>query len=145
MTTTDPARTTSGVTWKSTLVAATIGAAGGLLVTTLIAWAARTLFDVPTEFQQLTLPVYGTLTVVGVLIGAIGWRLIVNRSRNAGRLLSRLVPTVLVLSLIPDVLLLVSDSQPGTTVSGVVALMLMHLGIAAAAVPAYRRFMPPQS
>jgi hypothetical protein len=52
---------------------------------------------------------------------------------------------VLVLSLIPDVLLLVSESQPGTTTAGVVALMLMHVGVAVAAVPAYRRFIPPQS
>jgi hypothetical protein len=56
-----------------------------------------------------------------------------------------LVPTVLVLSLIPDVMLLVNESQPGTTTAGVVALMLMHFGVAAAAVPAYRRFIPPQS
>ena len=133
------------VSWKSTAVAAAIGAVGGLVINTVIATLARALFDIPSEFQQLTLPVYGFLTVVGAIAGAIGWHLIATRSRNAAGLLRVLVPTVLVLSLIPDVLLLVTDSQPGTTTAGVIALMLMHVGVAVAAVPAYRRFIPPQS
>ncbi len=133
------------VSWKSTAAAAAVGAVGGLVINTVIATLARALFDIPTEFQQLTLPVYGFLTVVGAIVGAIGWHLIATRSRNAAGLLRVLVPTVVVLSLIPDVLLLVTDSQPGTTTAGVVALMLMHVGVAVAAVPAYRRFIPPQS
>ncbi len=133
------------VSWKSTAAAAAVGAAGGLVINSVIALLARTLFDIPAEFQQLTLPVYGFLTVVGAIIGAIGWHLIATRSSNATGTLRVLVPTVLVLSLIPDVLLLVSGSQPGTTTAGVLALMLMHVGVAAAAVPAYRRFIPPQS
>jgi Family of unknown function (DUF6069) len=133
------------VSWKSTAVAAAVGAVGGLVINTVVATLARTLFDIPSEFQQLTLPVYGFLTVVGAIVGAIGWHLIATRSRNAAGLLRVLVPTVLVLSLIPDVLLLVSGSQPGTTTAGVVALMLMHVGVAVAAVPAYRAFIPPQS
>ena len=133
------------VSWRSTAVAAAIGAAGGLVINSLIALLARTFFDIPAEFQQLTLPVYGFLTVVGAIAGAVGWHLVAARSSNASGVLRVLVPTVLVLSLIPDVMLLVSGSQPGTTTAGVVALMLMHVGVAAAAVPAYRRFIPPQS
>ncbi len=138
-------RDTRTVSWKSTAVAAAVGAVGGLVINSVIATLARTLFDIPSEFQQLTLPVYGFLTVVGAVVGAIGWHLIATRSRNASGVLRVLVPTVLVLSLIPDVLLLVSESQPGTTTAGVIALMLMHVGVAVAAVPAYRRFIPPQS
>ena len=138
--------TSTAVSWKATLAAAGIGAVGGLIINSVIAWAGHSLFDVPSEFQPLTPGAYGTFTVLGALIGAIGWRLIVNRSRNANRLLGWLVPTVLVLSLIPDVMLLADKTvQPGTTTAGVIALMLMHFGIAAAAVPAYRRLMPPRS
>jgi hypothetical protein len=149
--TTTPSRTSSplpGVSapsWKSTAAAAGTGAAGGLIINSLIAWAGRGPLDVPATFQQLTLPVYGPLTVIGALAGAIGWHLIATRARQATRLLTWLVPTVLALSMIPDVLLLVNESQPGTTTAGVVALMLMHLGVAAAALPAYRRFIAPQS
>ena len=134
------------VSWKSTLAAAGIGAVGGVVINSVIAWAGRSLFDVPAEFQQLTLPVYGMLTVIGAILGAVGWHLIATRSRNATRLLSRLVPTVLVLSLLADLpLLMDKSSMPGTTTAGVLALMLMHFGVAAAAVPAYRKFIPPQS
>ncbi|GAA3454405.1 DUF6069 family protein [Dactylosporangium matsuzakiense] len=131
-------------TLKATLTAVGIAAAGSLVVNTAIALGARAL-GAPEEFQPLTLPVYGTLSVVGVLISAVAWRLVVARSRAAGRMLRVLVPVVLVLSLIPDVVLLATQGQPGTTATGVIALMLMHAGVAAVAVPAYRRFMPPRT
>jgi uncharacterized protein DUF6069 len=141
-----PTRATGAVSWRSTALAGGIGAVGGLVVNSLIAWAGRGLFDVPATFQPLTLPVYGFLTVVGALVGAVGWHLIATRARHATRLLGWLVPTLLVLSLIPDLMLLADKSaQPGTTTAGVIALMLMHFGVAAAAVPAYRKFIPPQS
>ena len=136
---------TRTVSWKNTAAAAAIGAVGALVINSVIALLAKAIFDIPDEFQQLTLPVYGFLTVVGAVIGAVGWHLIVARSRNASGVLRVLVPTVVVLSLIPDVMLLVDESQPGTTTAGVVALMLMHVGTAVAAVPAYRRFIPPRS
>ena len=141
-----PTRAAGAVSWKSTALAGGVGAVGGLVINSLIAWAGRGLFDVPATFQPLTLPVYGFLTVVGALIGAVGWHLIATRSRRATRLLTWLVPTVVVLSLIPDLMLLADkSSQPGTTTAGVIALMLMHVGVAVAAVPAYRRFIAPQS
>ncbi len=134
------------VSWKSTAIAAGIGAVGGLIINSVIAVIARSVFDAPATFQPLTLPAYGFFTVLGAIVGAIGWHLIATRSRNATRLLGWLVPTVLVLSLIPDVMLLVDKTvQPGTTTAGVIALMLMHFGIAAAAIPAYRRLMPSHS
>ena len=136
---------TRTVSWKSTAAAAAVSAVGALVVNGLIAVIAKAAFDIPSEFQQLTLPVYGFLTVVGAVVGAVGWHLIATRSRNASGVLRVLVPTVVVLSLIPDVMLLVDGSQPGTTTAGVVALMLMHVGVAVAAVPAYRAFIPPQS
>ncbi len=131
------------VTWKATLIALGVAVAGALVVNTVIALVARGL-GVPSEFMQLTLPVYGPLTVIGTLIAAIVWRLVVNRSADAGRVLRVLVPVVLVLSLIPDVMLLATKSQPGTTTGGVIALMLMHFGVAAAAVPVYWKLMPPR-
>jgi hypothetical protein len=132
--------------WKSTFAAAGIGAAGSLVATSLIALVARGMLDVPAEFQPLNPAVYGIYTIVGALLGAIGWRLIVARSRNAARLLRILVPTVVAASLVPDLALLAgTDVMPGITTTGVVALMLMHVAVAAVVVPAYRRFMPPRS
>jgi hypothetical protein len=81
-------------------------------------------------------------TVVGAIIGAVGWRLIVNRSAHSRALLGKLVPTVLVLSLVPDVALLATDSTPGQTTTGVLALMVMHVVTAVIAVTGYRTAMP---
>ena len=53
-----------------------------------------------------------------------------------------LVPVLTVLSFAPDVALLVLGFIPGTTAVGVVALMLMHLVVVAAAVIAGRRIAP---
>ena len=136
---------TRTVSWKSTAAAAAVGAVGALVINSVIALLTKAIFDIPDEFQQLTLPVYGFLTVVGAIVAAVVWHVVVKRSRNASGVLRVLVPTVLVLSLIPDVMLLVNESQPGTTTAGVIALMLMHVGVAAATVPALRRFVPPRS
>ena len=136
---------TRTVSWKNTAAAAAIGAVGALVINSVIALLAKAIFDIPDEFQPLTLPVYGFLTVVGVVVGAVVWHLVATRSRNATGVLRVLVPTVVVLSLIPDVMLLADGSQPGTTTAGVVALMLMHVATAAVAVPVFRRFIPPQS
>nr|BFE59071.1 DUF6069 family protein [Dactylosporangium thailandense] len=134
-----------GTSWKSTLAAAGIGAVGGFVVNSVIALIGRGVLGAPDEFMPLQPQVYGMLTLVGALAGAVGWHLIATRSGGATRLLRVLVPVVLVLSWIPDVVLLATESQPGTTTAGVLCLMLMHLGVAAAAVPAYRRLIPPQS
>ncbi|HYH24623.1 MAG TPA: DUF6069 family protein [Blastococcus sp.] len=138
-------RDTRAVSWKSTATAAAIAAVGAVVINGLIDLIGSALFDIPSEFQPLTLPVYGFLTVIGVIVAAIVWHLIVARSRNASGVLRVLVPVVVVLSLIPDLMLLGGDSQPGTTTAGVVTLMLMHVATAAVAVLVFRRFIPPRS
>ncbi len=69
---------------------------------------------------------------------------VLNRSPRSRALLTKLVPTVLVLSFLPDLALLATDAMPGQTTSGVVALMVMHVATAAVVVTAYRRAMPPR-
>lgn len=92
-------------------------------------------------FQPLQPGAYIFFTVVGVLIGAVGWAL-VRRRAGARRLLRTLVPVVVIVSFVPDLAMLVSDYQPGADVTGVVALLLMHVAVAAIAVPAYQRALP---
>lgn len=94
------------------------------------------------DFVPLTPGPIVMWTILGSIIGAAGWRLIVNRSARSRALLQTLVPTVLVLSLIPDVALLATDSTPGQTTGGVVALMVMHVVTAVIAVTAFRQTMP---
>ncbi len=110
---------------------------GAGVVNTLISVAAQRLGADPTVVAGLQPAIHVVFTLVGALVGAIGWVVVRRRAQNPARVLSWLVPTVIAVSLIPDVLVAVSFS-----VVGGVALALMHLVVAAVAVPAYRRFLP---
>jgi Family of unknown function (DUF6069) len=127
----------------------TARAVAGLAATTFVAVIANSFIAVlaqalgaPTDFRPLQFATYAGLTVAGVAAGAFGWLAVRRRSARPAALLLWLVPTVLVLSWIPDVVLLVTGVIPGTTPLAVGALMLMHVAVAAAAVPAYRAAFP---
>ncbi len=79
------------------------------------------------------------VAVVALVARAAGapWETTTHRARDPRRTLSRLVPAVLLLSFLPDVLLGVS----GSAWSGVAALMVMHLAVAAVALPVYARLL----
>lgn len=124
------------------------GIGGGVVaavVNVVISVIARGPFGARDSFVPLSPGPIIMWTLVGVVVGAVGWGLIVRRSARSRVVLRTLVPTVLVLSLVPDIALLATDSVPGQTTGGVVALMVMHVVTAIIAVSAYRRTMPPKS
>ncbi len=112
------------------------------VVNVVISAIARGPLGASDDFAPLTPGPIILWTILGATIGAAGWRLIVNKKANSGALLDKLVPTVLVLSLIPDMALLATDSLPAQTTAGVLALMVMHVLTAVIVVTAYRRSMP---
>ena len=79
-----------------------------------------------------------TYSVIGVLVGFVGWVLIRRFAPRPAAVLRWVVPLVVVLSFIPDLYLLTF----GMSVLLVVALMIMHVVVAAVAVPAFRRVLP---
>jgi hypothetical protein len=92
------------------------GAVAGVIagVTNVVTSAiARGPLGASDDFVPLTAGPVVMWTMLGAIIGAVGWRLIVNTYAHSRALLSTLVPTVLVLSLIPDVALLATDSVAG--------------------------------
>ncbi len=123
------------------LLAIGAAAVAGIIGCFIIATIAKAA-GAPRDFQAFRLASYALLVIVGVTIGAVGWNVVRHRSADPQRLLARLVPIVLVLTLIPDVLVGVTKGLPYTTWGGVIALMLMHVLVAAAAVVSYRRFLP---
>ena len=127
---------------RAALTAGGVGAVTAGVVNLAVSLLARGPLGVSAEFLPLTPGPIVMWTVLGVLIGAFGWRLMVNRSERSGAVLRTLVPTVLVVSLLPDVALLATDAMPGTSTTGVLALMVMHVLTAGIAVGAYRRWMP---
>lgn len=131
------ARDTVGALALAVLVAA----AGAGLATTVIALIARAA-GASDDFLPLSPSAYLPLTVLGVLAGAVGWQIVRRRAKDPAALLRWLAPTVVAVSLIPDIAVGFSDSYPGVSWGGVAALILMHLAVAAVAVPVYRRFLP---
>ena len=147
MTTSTPTSATTRRSGVSLGTALMTGAVAGVIATVtnvVISAIARGPLGAGDDFVPLTPGPIVMWTMLGAIIGAVGWRLIVTRSARSRALLNTLVPTVLVLSLVPDVALLATGSTPGQTTTGVVALMVMHVVTAVIAVTAYRKAMPPR-
>ncbi|GHB82906.1 hypothetical protein GCM10010306_091810 [Streptomyces umbrinus] len=91
----------------------------------------------PGDFQPLKPSSYIFLTAVGVVAGAVGWAIVRKVSKDPQALVRWLVPTVVVVSFVPDFLQFGAGGA-----AGVVALLLMHVAVAVVAVFAYRKVMP---
>jgi hypothetical protein len=120
------------------LAAVTVAAA-----TTLVAAAALALGADPT-FVPLQPAAYLSFAIAGVFAAIGGWVLVVRFVRPSARALAILVPVLLALTLNPDIALLILGFIPGATVTGVVALMLMHPIVAVTATLAGRAIAPPR-
>lgn len=118
-----------------------LGMGAVLVATTVVALIAQAV-GAGADFPALKPAVYLPFAIVGLVAGYVGWRIVRSRAAHPGRVLRVLIPVVLVLSLIPDVVLLVTGFIPGTTTTGVIALMLMHVLVAAIGIPLYQRIAP---
>jgi len=93
-------------------------------------------------FPPLQPAAYLSFAIAGTLAAIGGWVLVVRLVRRSARLLRVLVPVLVVLSLIPDAVLLATGFIPGATPGAVIALALMHPLVAAVAVVAGSRIAP---
>jgi hypothetical protein len=134
--TAQPARRTTTSRVVLAGLVATLAALIGNTVVARVALAA----GASEEFQPLTAGAYAFFTVIGVVAGLVGW-LFIRRTANAAATLRWLVPTVLVVSLVPDVLLGFSE-RAGVSWGAVVALMVMHVVVTVAAVSTFSRLLP---
>ena len=142
--TTPAANRGSAVSVRSALTAGAVAGVISAVVNVVISLVARGPLGASEDFAPLTPGPIVMWTILGALVGAFGWRLIVNKTARSAALLRTLVPTVLVVSFLPDVALLATEAMPGTTTTGVLALMVMHVLTAVIAVTTYRRTMPPR-
>jgi hypothetical protein len=130
---------TASVPRTAVLLVAAFAVAG--LANAVIALAAASA-GASSSYGPLMPPVYLAFTALGIAGGYLGWRIVRRRSANPARLLRILVPVALVLSWVPDVILGVLQFIPGTTLTGAVALGLMHAVVVAVGVPVYARVAP---
>jgi hypothetical protein len=94
------------------------------------------------KFPPLQFAAYTSLGLLGILFAAIAWTVIRSKSSAPAQLLSKLVPAVIVVSFIPDILVGVNKSEAHTSWGAVIALMIMHLCVAAIAVASFTKFLP---
>ncbi|WP_372969291.1 DUF6069 family protein [Microbacterium sp.] len=119
-----------------TVVILTVAVVVAVAVNSVVALIAVAT-GAPANYGPLTFPAYTLFTTLGIVVGWVGWSLVRRRVRDPRRTLSALVPIVTVASFIPDILLLAFRFIPGTNVSAVIGLMVMHVVVVAVAVPAY--------
>jgi hypothetical protein len=62
--------------------------------------------------SRRTAPVFIPFTLIALAAGVAGWTTVVRRSARPGAVLRVLIPVVLVLSMIPDLLLLATKFIP---------------------------------
>lgn len=140
-TTTQDTAGTRRSTVPAALAAIASAAVAGVLACLVIATVA-TRASVSDYFPPMMPGSYASLTVVAVAVGAIGWAVVRSRAADARRLLTRMVPAVLVLSIAPDILLGTTQFLAHTSWAGVAALVVMHVAVAAVAVASYAYFLP---
>ena len=139
MTTTEPALRVASLPVRGILLSTVLGGVVASIANAIVAFAGLSAGADP-ALPGLTPPAFITLSVVGVLVAAIGWT-VVGRARSAKRILTVLVPVLLVVSLIPDVALALTATS-AATVTAAVTLGIMHVVTVAVAVPVFRTFLP---
>jgi hypothetical protein len=128
-----------GSGWRRLLV---VGA-GLVLVATvanvLVAMALRNGLGVPAAFQPLSTPAVASVTVVA-MIGATLVFARVARSRNPRRTFVLIATAGLIVSWLPDLAIWATAVFPGTTTTGILSLMALHVVAAGFAVGILVRF-----
>lgn len=89
------------------------------------------------EVDAFATPSLIVLSILAGFAGALGWHLIDRRATDPARVMRWLVPSFVLISLVPDFLVV---PEMGWLVA--IALMVMHVVTAIIAVTAYRRTMP---
>ena len=138
-TTTESAPRVASLPVRGILLSTVLGGAVASIANAIVAFAGLSAGADP-ALPGLTPPAFITLSVVGVLVAAIGWT-VVGRARSAKRILTVLVPVLLVVSLIPDVALALTATS-AAVVTAAVTLGIMHVVTVAVAVPVFRAFLP---
>jgi hypothetical protein len=134
-----PARSSTLAPSTGEIVVGLLGAAVvSIAVNALIALIAGNFIPAGAERTGLALGEYAPATVIGLLLGTLGWYLVRRFASAPRRVLRVLVPTVVVLSWIPDLGILAA----GAAVANSLALMVMHAVVAAVAVPVLARVLP---
>jgi hypothetical protein len=140
--TTQTQKVTQGISRRTVVVLTLIAAAVVAIVANFVVSLSALAAGADTTFAPLVFYVFGPFTVLGLLAGYVGWRIVRTRAKNPLHVLRVLVPVLAVLSFVPDTVSAIVGFIPGTTVTGFVGLMIMHLVVVGVGVPVYQRLAP---
>lgn len=112
-----------------------------ILVNVVIRTVAVSVLGIGEGFLPLGVGPTVFFTVVGMAGAAVVFGLMLRFAKRPARMFRRVALAVLLVSLAPDVLMLVSPSVPGATVAGVLTLMVEHVASWAVAVGGLTRLV----
>ncbi len=112
-------------TWSRLALAGLVAVIGSVIVNTLIRLIALALLPIPAGAMQLHVPMLVPIfTIVGSLGALLVFALMNRFARNPTRLFRIVATVVLVISLIPDFLLL---ATPMANITSVATLVVLHI------------------
>lgn len=116
---------------------APLAAVVSIVINLIVRAVARGLFDdISDDFRPFSVQAIVFWTVVGTIAAAVVFALVARTARHPIERYRIVALVALVLSLIPDVALLIAkpDNVPGITGSAIAGLMVMHVVVAAVCV-----------
>jgi Family of unknown function (DUF6069) len=130
----------SGSGWQRLLVAG-----GGLVLlatvaNVLIAMALRNSLGVPATFQPLSTLDVASVTIVGMIGATLVFAWIARAQPDPRRTFVLIATVGLIVSLLPDLGIWATGVFPGTTATGILSLMALHVVAAGFAVGILLRF-----
>ena len=106
----------------------------------LIAMALRNGLGVPVAFQALSAPAVASGTIVGMIGATLVFAWVTRSQRDPRRTFALIVTAGLIVSWLPDLAIWATAVFPGTTTTGILSLMALHVVAAAFAVGILLRF-----
>lgn len=122
------------VSWGRLARVGAVAVVVAVVVNVLIRTVAVSVFGIGDGFLPLAVGPTVVFTVVGMVGAVVVFGAMLRFARRPARLFRRVALVVLVLSLVPDLMLLYAGSMPGTTFAGVLTLMVEHVASWAVAV-----------
>ena len=130
----------AGSGWRRLLVA---GVGLVLLATVanlVVAMALRNGLGVPAAFQPLSAPAVASLTIVGMIGATLVFARVARTQPDPRRTFVLIATAGLIVSWLPDLAIWATAVFPGTTTTGILSLMALHVVAAGLAVGILLRF-----